>query len=340
MVHGVLIATTAPEFASEGLHELRDRLHVADERLLGPGLRLLEVDGSFEDAAKKVREDRPVFVRHIQPVHEELEIRNDAAVDLPALHVIAPTLADRLGPGQPFAAQVRMLELMSYRPFDVQQVLQGAGIERDLEVQIKDPPQVINVLVDAGRAYLGTSSTADNLSTWPGGARRYAREPGQISRSEFKLLEAMEAFGVRTESGEEALDLGAAPGGWTRVLVERGAKVHAIDTGELDARMREHRDVSFIRMRAQDVARRSGLPRFSFVVNDLRMDARDSARVMNEMLRILAPSGRAVMTVKLPRSKPVAVLEAAITILRKGYAVQGVRHLFHNRNEVTVSLTW
>jgi 23S rRNA (cytidine1920-2'-O)/16S rRNA (cytidine1409-2'-O)-methyltransferase len=50
-------------------------------------------------------------------------------------------------------------------------------------------------------------------------------------RGEAKLRAALAAFGVRP-AGRVALDLGAAAGGFTRVLLDAGAaRVYAVDAG-------------------------------------------------------------------------------------------------------------
>ena len=54
------------------------------------------------------------------------------------------------------------------------------------------------------------------------------------SRAYFKLEEALDLAGVGDLHGSHALDLGAAPGGWTEVLLDRGASVVAVDPGALD----------------------------------------------------------------------------------------------------------
>ena len=52
-----------------------------------------------------------------------------------------------------------------------------------------------------------------------------------VSRGALKLLHALEHFGVAA-AGRVALDAGASTGGFTQVLLERGAlRVYAVDTG-------------------------------------------------------------------------------------------------------------
>jgi 23S rRNA (cytidine2498-2'-O)-methyltransferase len=167
--------------------------------------------------------------------------------------------------------------------------------------------------------------------------RRFAREEGQISRAEFKLLEALETFAITLPHHGTALDLGAAPGGWTRVLRQRGQYVTAVDPGELDPRLQDDKGIRHRRMTAEDYLRSEPDP-FDLIVNDMRMDARDSARLMLSYVRYLYPHGVAIMTVKLPEANRAPLLDHALRLLRQAYEVVGARQLFHNRSEVTVAL--
>jgi 23S rRNA (cytidine1920-2'-O)/16S rRNA (cytidine1409-2'-O)-methyltransferase len=61
-----------------------------------------------------------------------------------------------------------------------------------------------------------------------------------VSRGALKLIAALDHFGFSPE-GRTALDIGASTGGFTQVLLERGARrVHAVDVGhdQLDPRLK------------------------------------------------------------------------------------------------------
>lgn len=67
-----------------------------------------------------------------------------------------------------------------------------------------------------------------------------ARKRGYASRAAFKLIELDDRFHF-LKSGQRVVDLGAAPGGWTRVTVERikpgkkdGGQVVALDINEME----------------------------------------------------------------------------------------------------------
>jgi 23S rRNA (cytidine1920-2'-O)/16S rRNA (cytidine1409-2'-O)-methyltransferase len=64
--------------------------------------------------------------------------------------------------------------------------------------------------------------------------------PPYVSRGGFKLAAALDGFGISVE-GRVALDVGSSTGGFTDVLLQRGAaRVHAVDvgTGQLDWKLR------------------------------------------------------------------------------------------------------
>jgi 23S rRNA (cytidine2498-2'-O)-methyltransferase len=335
------ILSADPDFADLALEELRE----AGGRVtaeLGPGVWLVVSPGGFLAVAERWRRQPPIFVRHICPAQITVSLAGTA--DLAALQqAMRRELLDLLDPTLPFSVQTRLFPAPDGRepalkPFDVNHALaELAQTMTGAPLNVRAPQQVVSVVVAGRQAHLGVSLTAHNLSDWAGGARRFAREPGQISRAEFKLLEALEVFAIHLPPRGVALDLGAAPGGWTRVLRQREQYVTALDPAELHPSLQADAAVRHKRMTAE--AYLADEPdTFDLIVNDMRLDARDSARLMVGYGRCLYPHGLALMTFKLPAEGRRQALDHAFNILRHAYEIAGARQLFHNRSEITVYL--
>lgn len=332
---------------AEASQRLRARIEdpIPSSCRLAPGILLLDLPGSFGELAAELREHPPLFIRHVQPVDRELPIEGRAD-DLERLETAALELAPRLDPGQPFSVQTRLTSTMMphalhspapYGRFEVNERLAAALREATgAPLDVRAPAQVLSVLVSPVTAYLGVSRAEENRSAWAGGAIRFAREPDQVSRSEFKLLEALRVFPLSLPAAGSALDLGAAPGGWTRLLRKAGLQVTAVDPGDLDPRVAADPGVRHVRATAQDLRCRQG--EFAVIVNDMRMDARDSARLMLGFAPCLAADGLAVMTLKLPHRPAEALAHQAIELLLTRYQLLGARQLYHNRSEITIAL--
>jgi 23S rRNA (cytidine2498-2'-O)-methyltransferase len=166
--------------------------------------------------------------------------------------------------------------------------------------------------------------------------RRFKREEGQISRAEFKLLEAVELFGLELPAGGRALDLGAAPGGWSRVLRRHAMQVVAVDPADLHPSLASDPAVVHHRQKVQDYFPAS--EQFDIILNDMRLDARDSVRCMLVAAENLKAEGIGIMSVKLPARKMAQIAARSLEMLRQEYQIVGARQLFHNRREITVAL--
>ncbi len=343
------IITFDPDFADLALEELPaadPEAHV--ERNLAPGVELIAGRRSFSNVAAAWRSAPPVFVRHVCPVHvapalngetDDLERLSQAAAEVIAPHVDAQ---------RTFSVQTRLLADVVYKPFDVNtRLAETVAAITGATVDVRRPQQVISALcagsigagsdADGLTGYVGLSDVQDNLSDWAGGVRRFARDPNQVSRSEFKLLEALEVFQIELPPRGVALDLGASPGGWTRILREREQYVTAVDPGSLHPSLAADRGVRHLRMTAEAYLA-DDPDMFDAIVNDMRMDGRDSARLMVQAADCLYPHGVALMTVKLPERKRHAVIDHARRILEERYVIAGMKQLFHNRSELTVYL--
>lgn len=334
-----IILTADPSFAEMAQDEVRKAAPILDFLELAPGIFLTQIDGDFLDLAEAWRVTPPIFVRHICPVQAEFYLGGVAEDVLGLADLVADEIVPLVEPDWPFSVQTRILAELPYKPFDVNNILSQVIIDRTgAPLDVRQPQQILSVVCTGEMAYLGISLTAHNLSDWAGGTRRFAREKEQISRAEFKLLEALEVFGIDLPPRGVALDLGASPGGWSRVLRMKEQYVTAIDPALLDPRLSEDQAIRHLRVTAE--AYLADEPdQFDLIVNDMRMDARDSARLMVAYAPQLYPGGTVIMTLKLPEEGRSTVIDHAWEILEEAYVILGARQLFHNRSEITLYMT-
>jgi 23S rRNA (cytidine2498-2'-O)-methyltransferase len=360
----VFIVTAHQEFVDAAFNELkRFNKKLLYGTLLAPGILLCTIptDTDQSDLTSLTRQaiqQRPIFVRHLAPVQRVIHLSNtENDIGELALAIAKLPTFTLLERGQRFAVQTRLLQTdmeatragyhkHSYSSGHVNQLLAEAIAEETGAVEsIKKPQVVVSVLCTMEKAYIGISLAIDNLSEWPGGARHFAYLPEQISRAEFKLLEALEVFGLTLPSQGSALDLGAAPGGWTRILLEAGMQVVAVDPAKLDARLSKHPRLAHYRGYAQDYIEEAIKRRrkFDVITNDMRMDAREAARLLVQASSCLLSDGFIISVLKLPHETheidPLKNLNEALRVLHRHFAIVQARQLFHNRQEVTVLTT-
>ncbi len=89
-------------------------------------------------------------------------------------------------------------------------------------------------LIGAGRVTIDGMPAAKPATAVPVTARLAVEDVGErtwVSRGAHKLIGALDAFGIEVD-GRRALDAGASTGGFTEVLLDRGAaEVVAVDVG-------------------------------------------------------------------------------------------------------------
>ena len=198
---------------------------------------------------------------------------------------------------------------------------------------------------DKRRMLIGTSDPL-NSSTAHMGILRLKMPHDAPSRSYLKLAEAFEIFLSKQERekwlrpGMRAVDLGAAPGGWTWQLVQRGLKVIAVDNGPLKGIAAEHPAIKHMR---QDGFRYRPQRPVDWVVCDMVEQPQRIAALMAEWIAS-GMSTRAIFNLKLPMKKRVAALHGALDIVHDHLDMIGlkykiaVKQLYHDREEVTVFL--
>ena len=183
------------------------------------------------------------------------------------------------------------------------------------------------------RAYAGASPASDVPSTWAGGRARMRLPEGAPSRASAKLLEAFTWIGVGPEAGELCVDLGAAPGGWTFVLLDRRARVIAVDRANMAPNVARAKKLVHARENA-----------FSFLPDEpVDWLFCDMVHRPNEVARLVAKWGKqnlarmVVANFKLPMKQRLpVVLEIEKTVRGAGFKEVRTRQLYHDRDEVTL----
>jgi hypothetical protein len=96
---------------------------------------------------------------------------------------------------------------------------------------------VVVTAVTRGRSFVGVHLQRPGLSPDPGGDPQLAVPEGAPSRAWLKLEEAARLFPLPLADGDTVVEVGCAPGGMTRALLDRGAHVIGIDKNAMDARI-------------------------------------------------------------------------------------------------------
>jgi 23S rRNA (cytidine2498-2'-O)-methyltransferase len=332
----VLVAFCALQYEDVALNELARLLDAGPNARLAPGAWLLSARLLADKAQLRVENSPPIFTRQLivdvtrVPSTGGAEGDADAALATPAAQNASTVCAfDALRPDR-IAPELEALRAAV-----------AARLRGPRDARAHDRPLALVVAGDS--LLVGTLLPQAGLPLrseaplWPAARPRLPYVPGLVSRSALKLMEALEVFGVDLRRGADALDLGAAPGGWTQVLAGHGLRVVAVDPAVLDPRVASLPRVQVARTTAQDHLRRTD-SRFDLIVDDMRQDARDSARIMAGAAAMIRPGGSGLLTLKLPERSPTDHLRPALDILRLPFPRLRARCLYFNRSEVTVYL--
>jgi 23S rRNA (cytidine2498-2'-O)-methyltransferase len=179
------------------------------------------------------------------------------------------------------------------------------------------------------------------------GIVRQAMPAEAPSRSTMKLAEAIEVFMDRSEqtrllrTGMQAVDLGAAPGGWTWQMVKRGIRVTAVDNGPMKGVLASHPLVQHLKQDGFKYAPRKAV---DWLVCDMVEKPSKVALLIGEWFAA-GWCKHAIFNLKLPMKLRVAALDSALGGIRKRLDEEGINYrmmakqLYHDREEVTVFLT-
>lgn len=331
------VGTANPGFAPYAMEELRRRIKGTKVSGLAPGETFTFTSGEENSQLliRELRRNEPVFLRHLFPIETEKEVSDSHDQTANALREYAMTLSEQVK-GCKVAIQVRKEQTspFPYSSAEGRDVIVPVIQELGGETVARDADWIVSIYAAKKLLYMGCSAPRDNLSDWPGGAVRFRKDEGLISRAAFKLLEAEKAFDIPLHQYTNALDLGAAPGGWTSVLLERGLKVTAVDTAEMDPSLERHPNLRHMRKNTADISFPPGS--FDLLVCDMSWDPHRTCRMVTELAPALTAGGSGIITLKLMHRKPFQSIQDLMEDYSEVFDIRKVKQLFHNREEVTM----
>jgi 23S rRNA (cytidine2498-2'-O)-methyltransferase len=224
--------------------------------------------------------------------------------------------------------------------------LTSALAKRGLPVFKKAPRRLHLLFTDSARVRIGFSS-GDEGSPLANGILRLKLPRDAPSRSTLKLEEALLTFLDEEEReaalkpGQKAVDLGAAPGGWTWQMVQRSIRVTAVDNGPMQPALM---DSGLVEHRREDGFRYRPPRPVDWLLCDMVEQPQRIAALMGDWL-IGGHCRRALFNLKLPMKKRQESLQDCLGSLRERLDEAGLRHrslckqLYHDREEVTAYIS-
>lgn len=200
-------------------------------------------------------------------------------------------------------------------------------------------------VIDGSHLFVGFTSIG-NSSPWPLGIPRLKFPKSAPSRSTLKLEEAWHWFIPRDQwderiaHGSTAVDLGAAPGGWTWQLVQRSMFVTAVDNGPMHDDLMESGQVNHVQEDAYKFVPEQPVQMMVCDVVDKPIKTAHMAAdwVLNGWCQ------EAIFNLKLPMKQRYQEVLSCMNIIAERFMQEGIayelsgKQLYHDREEITCVL--
>jgi 23S rRNA (cytidine2498-2'-O)-methyltransferase len=193
------------------------------------------------------------------------------------------------------------------------------------------------ILVDGDR-WLSLHRASAARTPFSGGRPRLLLPDDAPSRAWLKLEEAARLFRIPFAVGERAVELGSAPGGAARALLDRGLEVVGVDPGDMDARVAAHPRFAHIKSTSPSVDPRRLQP-IQWLLLDVNVPPRTALRGALPFVAVHAATLQGfVFTMKMKDWSLASEVDdwlASIRAAAPDFAVEA-RQLWSNGREICV----
>jgi 23S rRNA (cytidine2498-2'-O)-methyltransferase len=257
-------------------------------------------------------------------------------------------LADALAPKLREAASGTEHALQVFVPDSTQGNTLSARAQALRDLLERDCPQTLDetqlrrqggllaqvCLFDAHTAALGCIPSERAQSPWPGGRARMRLGGEFPSRAARKLAEAFAWLGMAPGSGELCVDLGAAPGGWSWLLLEKRARVIAVDPARMDPKLMRNSRLNHVQGNAFVYEPEEPV---DWLFCDMAYRPLEVAAMLGRWAR-RRHTRLLVANFKLPMKRKVEIVERIRGLLAdSGFMSLRTRQLYHDRDEITLT---
>ncbi len=210
--------------------------------------------------------------------------------------------------------------------------------------------ELVVTVVERGRVFVGVHRQGPGVGCDPAGDARLAVPPTAPSRAWLKLEEAARVWPLPLATGDAVVEVGCAPGGMTRALLDRGACVLGIDRNAMDPRIVaeprfRHLRTSVRHVEASLVPSAAAGP-VRLLVVDMNLPPHSALSALTPVARAVRPTLRgALFTLKLGRWELADEVPAWRARIAKMLSTPGrpwttqATQLPSNRQELTVYAT-
>ncbi|MCL4371704.1 hypothetical protein M1373_00060 [Candidatus Marsarchaeota archaeon] len=242
-------------------------------------------------------------------------------------------------------------------------------------ISMSSPAVIFHVILCKDAAYVSAANPKDSYGATLDYFRHSNLEKGmmekKINRAEFKLHEAVLNFDIDLSLVKSVLDIGAAPGGWSRYMLDHGIRVVAIDTGSMNyAAMPKGKTMAVLAGKDSKVAQNGidvypilqipdniknydfvhladrfenirlstlvDLGPFDMVCIDVNLPSTESAIMAAVCAEALKNSGKLLLTLKMTDPNIEQNINKSAEILSGKYGSIKVKKLPHDRKELTL----
>jgi len=330
-----ILITTPSGLESRAAREIRAILKDGTVTpLFMKGNILVSTETNENEAISAIVNAKTEYIGGITPVEKEIAISKDKS----SIKIITNNVLSlgKLTSSDTFLVKCKRRGNHDFHSSKLKKEL-GSSLESIVGaiVDFANPSKIVIVEIFQNKAFINICQAENIKRKEIKKSRIYPKGQRPLNRAELKIKEALRYFDIIIKPEYRVLDLGAAPGGWTKVLSSLAKEIVSVDPAGLDPSVASIGNVMYLKCKAEELTNKK-LGKFNVVTNDMNLSPSESAGIMCRLNDLLVENGIAIMTVKFVTRNRRTHLREATKCLGTFYTDFEIRRLPHNRFETTV----